>query len=307
MGYGYSMYYGKYSDTLLSFAPKDEKEIEPIEYESKNDENLSIIESKYNYLYEIQLVDYINVLEDFNLNNATLSYDEKQIKTSFSFKDFNVSMDKLLFQSLIENKLARLEALYNNQKDEHLNSIKKLNLLELHGSLNIKLKQYLNITDKTEIKQEIIQKKHLIPLGVLFTRSDVLGKVKFIFDLFKEEDIFQNSDDFKEYLIASFLLSSYCLVSSGHKLYKENKDQFSQFDKNNIKEKVKIFSLDNCKTLLEEFIGSFFSDENSFDWNNFRQKFEGEEGFQWILSSKGIRSKLESIEEGKKHNSESRE
>ena len=41
--------------------------------------------------------------------------------------------------------------------------------------------------------------------------------------------------------------------------------------------------------------------------NNFRQKFEGEEGFQWILSSKGIRSKLESIEEGKKHNSESRE
>ena len=307
MGYGYSIYYGKYSDTLLSFAPKDEKEIEPIEYESKNDEDLSIIESKYNYLYEIQLVDYINVLEDFNLNNATLSYDEKQIKTSFSFKDFNVSMDKLLFQSLIENKLARLEALYNNQKDEHLNSIKKLNLLELHGSLNIKLKQYLNITDKTEIKQEIIQKKHLIPLGVLFTRSDVLGKVKFIFDLFKEGDVFQNSNDFNEYLISSFLLSSYCLVSSGNKLFKEDKEKFSKFDKKHIIELVSIYSLDNCKILLEKFVGSFFSDDNSFDWINFRQKFEGKEGFQWILSSRGIRSKLESIEEGKKHNSESRE
>ena len=299
MGICCSIYYEKYSDTLLSFAPIDEKDIEPIKYESKSDEYFSIIETKYNYLYEIQLVDYINVLADFDLNNATLSNDEKQIKISFSLKDFNAPMDKILFQSLIENKLIRLDELYSNQKDDEVNSFKKINLLELHGSLNIKLKQYLNITDKTEIKQEIIQKKHLIPLGVLFTRSDVLGKVKFIFDLFKEEDIFQNSDDFKEYLIASFLLSSYCLVSSGHKLYKENKDQFSQFDKNNIKEKVKIFSLDNCKTLLEEFIGSFFSDENSFDLNNFRQKFEGEEGFQWILSSKGIRSKLESIEERK--------
>ena len=307
MGCRYSMYYAKYSDTLLSFAPKNEEKIEPIEYKSKSDEDLSIIESKYNYLYEIQLVHYINVLEDFNLNNATLSYDAKQIKTSFSFKDFNVPMDKSLFQSFIENKLTKLDELYNNQKEDDVNSYKKINLLELHGSLNIKLKQYLQITDESEIKQDIIHKKHLIPLGVLFTESDVLGKVKLIFDLFKEGEVFQNSNDFNEYLISSFLLSSYCLVSSGNKLFKENKEIFSKFDKNYVIDLVRIYSLDNCKTLLEEFIGSFFSDENPFEWENFRQKFEGKEGFQWILSSNGIRSKLESIEEGKNHNSESRE
>ena len=298
-------YQKHFPDKLKSFAPKDEKEIKAIEYNSKNDSILSLIESKYNYLCEIQLSDYINILENFNLSNATLPYDKKQAKTIFSINDFNEPMERSYFQSFIENKLIKLEELSANQnkEKEEVNYLKKNNLLELHASLNIKLKQYKNIEDESGTKKDIIHKKHLIPLGVLFTYSDVLGKVKFIFDLFKENDRFQNSNDFEDYLISSFFLSSYCLVSSGSKLLRKNGEEFSKFKLDFIKDMVNAYSLDNCKTLLKEFIDSFFPKENPFDWEEFKQKFEGKEGFQWILSSKGIRSKLETIEEKKKNSS----
>ena len=287
-------------DKLLSFAPMDEKYIKPIEYKSNGDEDLKIIETDFNYLCLVQLFNYINILEDFKKENATLSFNKDNNKTSFSINDFKDPMNVDLFMSFINEKLKHLDEIYNNskiQEEDSLNSFKNKNLMELHKSLNAKLIQYLNIDTDENKKKDIIEKKHLIPLGVLFAISDVLGKVKLIFDLFKENDIFRNSNDFNEYLISSFFLSSYCLVSSGYQLYKEDNVKFSKFDLKIIQEKLKIYNFKNCETLLKEFIKSFFSDNNPINWEKFKQKFEGPEGFQWILSSKGIRSKLESIKQ----------
>lgn len=39
---------------------------------------------------------------------------------------------------------------------------------------------------------------------------------------------------------------------------------------------------------------TLFFDKDSFTWIEFKEKFENKEkGFQWILSSRGIRKKLE--------------
>ena len=56
---------------------------------------------------------------------------------------------------------------------------------------------------------------------------------------------------------------------------------------------VKIYELENCRNLVAKFNDRFFDQEVN-KWENFRKKFEDiENGFGWVISSKGIRRKLE--------------
>ena len=69
-----------------------------------------------------------------------------------------------------------------------------------------------------------MRKINLLPLGVLYAKSDVVGKVKFIFDVFSVENkLSKKSENFQTYILGSFFLSSYVIVYCGKDLSKRKK------------------------------------------------------------------------------------
>ena len=54
-----------------------------------------------------------------------------------------------------------------------------------------------------------------------------------------------------------------------------------------------VCELKDCQNLVHVFNNTFFEKE-SYNWMEFKEKFHNKEkGFQWILTSKGIRRNLE--------------
>ena len=128
---------------------------------------------------------------------------------------------------------------------------------------------------------------------MIFCISNVLGKIKLIFDLFKNEDgEFAKSDELDKFLLASFLISSYCMVSARRKISSTNR-YIPEITKEELIKCLEVCELKDCQNLLKVFNMTFF-EKDSYNWIEFKSKFENKEkGFQWILSSRGIRSKLE--------------
>ena len=93
----------------VNYLAPDEKEINFKDYSSPNDEPLSIIESKQNFLNFVQLVEYINLLDQFTIETSTVN-SERALKTKFSGKDEFLTKEISLeeFQSFIENKIFTL-------------------------------------------------------------------------------------------------------------------------------------------------------------------------------------------------------
>lgn len=280
----------KSNDSGLGFAPSNEREITVQKYHSSNDSFFDDIETKYNILSYIQLIEYINLLENYSLDTATLPF-EGEMKTQFSSKDnfllYVMSVDE--FQSFIENKIMKISEIYElSGKNDLMVSTFKAAFREIYSSLEMKLNQHYNekVTDR-------ITKKTLIPLGILFCISNVVGKIKLIFDLYKNDDEqFVKSNDFNDYLIASFLISSYCMISARRKISSTNQN-IPEMSKEDLIKCLGVCELKDCQNLVNVFNNSFF-EKDSYNWIEFKEKFENKEkGFQWILSSRGIRKKLE--------------
>ncbi len=279
-----------YSDTLISFA-KTENQIKEITYNSPHDDLFSFIEFEYNYISKFQLIEFVNYLAYYKDDNATI---DKKIDLKFSFLpgsfDDIISAEQL--NSLIENSKRKFPDLKIDKPDEDMQLFKIVSNAMYKGV-------QLRFVKKN--KDFEMKKINLLPLGVLYAKSDVGGKVKFIFDVFSEDKkISKESKNFQDYILGSFFFSSFAIVNSGHDLYKKSKLQKEEFLKDNIRKLVEIYNAENCETLLDEFNESFFTID-SLDWQAFREKFEMENGFQWILSPKGIRAKLNKIqkEQGK--------
>lgn len=277
-------------DSNLSLAPSNEKEIAFQKYRSSNDAFFDDLETKYNILTYIQLIEYINLLENYTLETATIPFDGK-LKTEFSSKDafLNYVMSVDEFQSFIENKLLKISEVYElSGKNELMISTFKAAFREIYNSLELKLNQHFG--EKTTDR---ITKKTLIPLGILFSISNIVGKLKLLFDLFKDENgNFVKSSDFNDYLLNSFLISSYCMVSARRKISATNQN-LPEMSKDDLIKCLGVCELKDCQNLVNVFNNTFF-EKDSYNWIEFKEKFENKEnGFQWILSPKGIRKKLE--------------
>ena len=279
-----------YSDTLISYA-NGEKQIKEKTYNSPHDDLFSFIEFEYNYISKFQLIEFVNYLAYYKDDNATI---DKKIDLKFSFLpgsfDDIISAERL--NNLIENSKRKFPDLKIDKPDEDMQ------LFKIVSNAMYKGVQLRFIKKNKDFK---MKKINLLPLGVLYAKSDVGGKVKFIFDVFSEDKkISKESKNFQDYILGSFFFSSFAIVNSGNDLYKKSKLQKEEFLKDNIRKLVEIYNAENCETLLDEFNESFFT-VDSLDWQAFREKFEMENGFQWILSPKGIRAKLNKIqkEQGK--------
>lgn len=284
----------KDQDSLMSIAPLDERDLTPQKFSSSYDDIYKVIEIKNNFLTYITLVEYINLLEKYTIESATNPF-EGNMKTNFSSKDeFLVSIvSEEEFHSFIDNKLfeiPHIKKMFGN--NEKMAITTKNILLELYMALKLKLGAHYN----KEANSEFITKRTLIPFGILFCASNIVGKVKLIFDIFKneEEEKFYKSDSFDEFLISSFLISSFGMLHTRNKISQTN-NSISELSQNQIQEMLKGCELYKNQHLLKEFNETFF-DKESFTWIEFKEKFENKDkGFQWILSPKGIRQKLEEI------------
>ena len=275
---------------LYSFAPTREKEILRIKYKSNYDFLFEELEHKYNILGHIQLIDYVNLLNNYEPETATLNL-TGIMKKDYSHHDYSLSyvMTVDIFQNFIENKLYKTsEIIQLSEKKELMLSTFTEVCREIFNSLELKLNQHYE-----EKRNDRITKKILISLGVLYCKSDVIGKIKLIYDLFKnDKDKFVKSEDFEKYLISSFLICSYCMLSVRKKIIRANK-KIPEMKEEDFINCLKVCQLKISQNLLKIFNENFF-DKDEFDWNEFKSKFnQKENGFQWILSPKGIRKMLE--------------
>lgn len=273
--------------TINYLAPL-EKEIEIKDYISQNDGLLEVIESKYNLFKYVQLVEYINLLEEFTIGTCTVVTDEP-LRTNFKNGDEFLSQYVTLeeFQSFIENKIFYLEDLNeiigNNQQEI---SLFKQACLEIYKALDLKLKQL----NKENV---IIKKRNLLAFGILFCSCENIEKIKLIFDIFQNNDeILEKSEELDNFLITLFLMSSYCLISARSHISDE-KLGIEKISNEDLVKLVNVSELKDCENLLKIFNENFFK-EKGYKWQQFRNKFEDKEnGFGWVISSKGIRKKLE--------------
>ena len=275
---------------IVNHLAPEEKEIKFKDYSSPNDEPLSIIENKQNFFNFVQLVEYINLLDQFTIETSTVS-SKNAMKIKFSSKDEFLKKEISLeeFQSFIENKIFNLEELYeitgNNEKSA---SIFKQMCIEIYKALELKLRQHNN--DNSPV---ILKKSNLIPIGILYCASNNIEKIKLIFDIFKNDnEEISKSDELNEYLLSLFLTGSYCLISARNKVGSTN-EEIGKLAKEDLVKLINVSELKDCENLVNVFNNSFFTKEK-YNWEEFKGKFEDlENGFGWIFSSKGIRRQLE--------------
>ena len=267
---------------------KGEQEIEFAEYTSSNDKLVQKIEQNYNLLTHLQLYYYLNHLDTFSIETATLKMDPKEFKTEFSSKG---EFDKLItvdeFQSFLENRILKEKELYTMAgEDESLTSTFKDILLGVYNDLSMKVGQY-----RGEIKPTL-KKLHLIPLALLFCISTNIAKVKLFFDLFAEDGKLKQSKELDEFVISLFITASFCMVSSRIKLGKRNQ-KIGAVEANEAKKAVSCSELKDNQEVLKVFKETFFKkDELTFD--EVKSLFENKkEGFGWMFNSKGVRNMLE--------------
>ena len=233
----------------------------------------------------------MNLLEEFTLETSTLVTDEP-MRTNFNSNDLFLTkeMTSEEFQSFIENKIFNLEEIYEMlSNNKEIATIFKQICIEIYKALEEKIK-----CNKIENKKTgLIDKRNLLAIGILFCSCENIEKIKLFFDIFKnDKEEFCKSDNLDDFLLTLFLISSYCLLSVRINLNNVELG-IEKVSKDDLIKLVKIYELENCRNLVAKFNDRFFGQEGC-KWENFRKKFEDiENGFGWVISSKGIRRKLE--------------
>jgi hypothetical protein len=276
----------------INYLAPEDKEIEIKDYSSQNDKNLEILETKINLFNFVQLVEFVNLLEQFSIETSTIITDEP-MRTKFTSTDefLNQDINVEEFQSFIENKIFNLEDLSDiMETNQQYVPIFKEMCIDIYKALQLKLGQHYNDD------QYILKKRNLLAIGMLFCTCENIEKIKLLFDIFKnekdEKEEFCKSNELDNYLLSLFLIGSYCLISARNKI-NNPKLSIAQLEKEDLKQLVSFAELKDCENLVKIFNESFFKQEQ-YNWNEFKKKFENiENGFGWVISSKGIRRKLE--------------
>ena len=149
----------------VNYLAPDEKEINFKDYTSPNDEPLSIIESKENFFNFVQLVEFVNLLEQFDIETSGVITDEP-MHSNFSSKDEFLFKSLTLeeFQSFIENKILILEDISNSIKKEDIKIFNQF-CNEMYQTLESKLKEHYN---NNENSFKLIKKRNILAFGILF-------------------------------------------------------------------------------------------------------------------------------------------
>ena len=221
----------------------------------------------YSILFDINEIDYsIDILDFFIFHYSTPAYNNY-----FLINDF----DNFI------NKLFSLHELHYIESDSN----EKLLLNEELYYIYFELKKLSFIYSDNNDDKFIMRKYYCIALGFIFCRGPMIDKIEFLFQTFNKNKQFKKNKRFEEFLIITFIIGSYCLLS-----YK-SKNSYESFIQE-YKIFFNAFEITNIKKLCEAFVNNFFLEKESYNEEEFIEKFKNE-SFQWIFSSSGIRYQLE--------------
>ena len=275
-----------------------EKEIKIKNFSSTFDKEFSKLETNYNYLNLITFNDFIYVLNQFSLNNATLDVNYNNIKLSIDYSNIlndEISFD--LFQSFIENKILKHPKILLKKTNENLNNLFKDNLLEIYKSLNKKLIQFdKENNNNNNNNNNRIKKYNILAFGVLFCSGTNISKIKNIFEIFKNKttnNLEKNSNEFNDFILTLCLIPAYCTIYSRNKLNESYNNELGDFDTELLKKILDASELKDSVNLCKIVCEKIFENEN-VNYEKWENLFVDEEnGIGFILSPKGIRNMLE--------------
>ena len=274
-----------------SSAIESEQEVSICSYKSAGDDALKLQENKFNYLNKINFADFLYSLVNYSNENATIEfkYDNVNIDYKITSQEFGEDFSPDVFQSFIENRILKHDNIYNAKIDESLISIFKDNLIQNVTALNLKLKQ-----SHQEDEFPGVRKYHIIPYGLLYCAGANYIKIKALFNLFSEGGAIKSSQMFNEFLLALFLVASYCSISARNKLGKY--DAIGQISKEDLKQLLNAAELKDCQNLVGVANKLIFGEDlsGSLTYEQFKEKFKGSDNaISFLLSPSGVRSLLE--------------
>ena len=274
-----------------SSAIESEQEVSICSYKSAGDDALKLQENKFNYLNKINFADFLYSLANYSNENATIEfkYDNVNIDYKITSQEFGEDFSPDVFQSFIENRILKHDNIYNAKIDESLISIFKDNLIQNVTALNMKLKQ-----SHSEEEFPGIRKYHIIPYGLLYCAGANYIKIKALFNLFSEGGAIKSSQMFNEFLLALFLVASYCSIAARNKLGKY--DAIGQISKEDLKQLLNAAELKDCQNLVGVANKLIFGEDlsGSLTYEQFKEKFKGSDNaISFLLSPSGVRSLLE--------------
>jgi hypothetical protein len=270
---------------------ESEQEVSICSYKSGGDDALKLQENKFNYLNKINFADFLYSLANYSNENATIEfkYDNVNIDYKITSQEFGEDFSPDVFQSFIENRILKHDNIYNAKIDESLIAIFKDNLIQNVTALNLKLKQ-----SHSEDEFQGIRKYHVIPYGLLYCAGANYIKIKALFNLFSEGGAIKSSQMFNEFLLALFLVASYCSIAARNKLGKY--DAIGQISKEDLKQLLNAAELKDCQNLVGVANKLIFGEDlsGSLTYEQFKEKFKGSDNsISFLLSPSGVRSLLE--------------
>ena len=274
-----------------SSAIESEQEVSLCSYKSGGDDALKLQENKFNYLNKINFADFLYSLVNYSNENATIEfkYDNVNIDYKITSQEFGEDFSPDVFQSFIENRILKHDNIYNAKIDESLIAIFKDNLIQNVTALNLKLKQ-----SHSEDEFQGVRKYHIIPYGLLYCAGANYIKIKALFNLFSESGVLKSSQMFNEFLLALFLVASYCSIAARNKLGKY--DAIGQISKEDLKQLLNAAELKDCQNLVGVANKLIFGEDlsGSLTYEQFKEKFKGSDNsISFLLSPAGVRSLLE--------------
>lgn len=227
----------------------EEEEIKLKSSYSALSNNYLKIESQYNYLNKIPFTEFAVLLSKFTDMTATINYDlNKPIDIFHKSKFYSMNFDEGQFQSFIETKIFKSDALYEVLgKDEIASSIFRDMFLETYRGVQQILRKYLK--DKTFV----LKKYHILAIGIIYCGGRNREKINFLFECFKnDEGKLINSDEFKDFLKTMFLIPSYGLVAARRKLGKKY-ENIGEIPLNEIAVIINAFEMKDIERLVGIF------------------------------------------------------
>ena len=255
-------------------------------YSSNIDKILEPIESVYNILKDISLIEYVNFLDGFLINIPFFDYNNLKINFSSNEKFL---FEKILLSDFEEIITKKIFVAYESKetiiKKEYIFPIFQNICQIIYKSLEEKLILYYK-------KKKYIIKRNILCLGFVYCQSSNIGKIRLFFDLFSKNGKFEQSKDLNDFLISLFIIVSTSIIKARIEL--SSKHKIPKLKENELNMTYRISELKESENLLKYFNNNFFKDKKSFEYSEFREKFiNKDDTYDWIFSPNGIRYKLE--------------
>ena len=285
---------------ILASLDEQEKEFSLPNYKSNGDVHYKKQENDYNYFRSIIFKHFLYALANFSNDNATLevNYDGASVQFSMNDPFFNELFVTDFFQSFIDNRILKHEAIYEKAlNNETITSIFKKCFLEINNALGLKLESNAKQNgDENADRNSIVKKGHAIAYGILYCCGPNFMKSKAIFNIFSEDEVLKTSQNFSDFLLALFIIPSYGMAHSSRKL--KNFSEIPDIDPDVLRELVNTSELKDCQNLVEVVNKMIFGDDlsASLNYESFKNKFINEDkdnSLAFMLSPSGVRYMLQ--------------